>query len=373
MKWTITAATLCAAGICSTSFAQSSVTLYGIIDESIQYTHNTGGASNQIKLQSGQMSVSQWGMRGTEDLGGGLSALFNLQNGFNVNTGKMSSGLLFGRKAYVGLAGQFGTVTIGRQQDTLQDFVLAVQGDNFLEYFTAPGDVDNADGSVRNSNAVKWTSPSWGGLQAAAMYGFGGVAGSVGSGQAYNAAVSYGKGPLTLAAGYSHADNGNAALSTRGTSSADSIFLSPVNNAYATASAINIARAGASYVVGPVTLGGYYSYAEYLADGNSTFRSAERYNNASAFVGWQATPALQLETGYNFLKSHGDSSATYQQVTLAVDYVLSKRTDLYGTMSYGHASGSNGLGPAQAVISDAYVDGGKATQELVIAGIRHRF
>jgi predicted porin len=373
MKRVAILAALCAAGICRTAYAQSSVTLYGIIDDSIQYTHNTGGASNEIKLQSGQMSISQWGVRGTEDLGGGLNALFNLQNGFNVNNGKLNSGLLFGRKAYVGLSGHYGTLTVGRQQDTLQDFVLPVQGDNFLEYFTAPGDVDNADGSVRNSNAVKWTSPIWGGLQAAVMYGFGGVAGSVGSGQAYNAAITYIRGALTVAAGYSHADNGNATLSTRGTSSADSIFLSPVNDAYVTASAINIARAGATYVFGPVTLGGYYSYAEYLADGSSTFRTAERYNNGSVFAAWQATATLLFETGYNILKSHGDSSATYQQVTLAADYALSKRTDLYGTMSYGHASGSNGLGPAQAVISDAFVDGGKTTQELVIAGIRHRF
>ena len=91
------------------------------------------------------------------------------------------------------------------------------------------------------------------------------------------------------------------------------------------------------------------------------------------FVAWQASPALLFETGYNYLKSHGDSSATYQQVTLAADYALSKRTDLYATVSYGHASGSNGAGPAQAVIADAYIDGGKATQELAIVGIRHRF
>jgi predicted porin len=373
MKWITTTAALCAAGICSSSFAQSSVTLYGIIDQSIQYTHNTGGASNQIKLQSGQMSISQWGLRGSEDLGGGLSALFNLQNGFNINTGKMNSGLLFGRKAFVGLAGSFGSVTIGRQQDTLQDLVLPVQGDNFLEYFTAPGDIDNADGSVRNSNAVKWTSPSWRGLQLAAMYGFGGVAGASGSGQAYNAAISYNRGPFTIAGGYWHADNGNATLSMRGTSSVDSIFLSPVNAAYASASAINIARAGTTYAIGPVTIGAYYSYAEYLADGQSAFRNAQRFNNVSAFAAWQVSAALMLEGGYNLLKSHGDSSATYQQATLAADYALSKRTDLYGTMSYGHASGSNGAGPAQAVIADAYVDGGKATQELIIAGIRHRF
>jgi len=145
-------------------------------------------------------------MWGKQDLGGGMSALFNLQNGFNVNTGKMSSALLVWRKAYVGWTGGFDTVTAGRQQD----LVLPVQGDNFLEYFTALGDVDNADGSVRNSSAVKWVSPSWGGLQVAAMYGFGGVAGSVGAGQAYNAALSYTARQLTVAAGYTHLDNGNA-------------------------------------------------------------------------------------------------------------------------------------------------------------------
>jgi len=311
------------------------------------------------------------GLKGTEDRGGGLSSLFNLQNGFNVDNGKMSSGLLFGRKAFVGLTGGFGTVTAGRQQDTLQDLVLPVQGNNFIEYFTAPGDVDNADGSIRNSNAVKWVSPSWGGVQVAAMYGFGGVAGSVGSGQAYNAAMSYTAGPLIVAAGYAHLDNGNAVLSTCGATSADTIFLPPVNSAYATA--VNITRAGLSYVLGAFTLGGRYSYAEYLREGHSTFGTAERYNNGLVFVAWQASPALLFQTGYDYLKSHGDSSATYQQVTLAADYALSKRTDFYATMSYGHASDSNGAGPAQAVIADAYVDGGKATQERAIVGIRHRF
>ena len=65
---------------CQFAMAQTSVTLYGIIDESIQYTHNTGGQSNQIKLQTGQMSISQWGLKGTEDLGNGMSALFQACN-----------------------------------------------------------------------------------------------------------------------------------------------------------------------------------------------------------------------------------------------------------------------------------------------------
>jgi predicted porin len=362
-------------GACQLAMAQTSVTLYGIIDESIQYTHNTGGQSNQIKLQTGQMSISQWGLKGTEDLGNGLSALFNLQNGFNVNTGAESGGLLFGRRAYVGLSKTgLGTVTVGRQIDVLQDLVVPVQGNNFLEYFTAPGDVDLADGSSHISNAVKYTSPLVGGLQVEAMYAFGGVAGSTGSGQTYAAALNYNTGPLTMAAGYFHADNGNATLATRGAgTTTDNIFFSPVNSAYASASKYNIARAGASYILGPVTIGGYYSYSEYLADASSAFRDAERYNNGSIFALWQVTPATQFEIGYDYLKSHGDSSATYNQATVAADYSLSKRTDLYASASYEHASGTNGAGPAQAVIADAYVDGGKSTQEIVMLGIRHRF
>jgi predicted porin len=373
-KYLLSGVAISAVGIVSPVFAQSSVTLYGIIDDSIQYTRNTGGANNQIKLQSGQMSISQWGLKGTEDLGGGMSAVFNLQSGFNVNTGALSGGLMFGRKAYVGLSrADLGTVTLGRQFDVLEDLVLPVQGNNFLEYFTAPGDVDLGDGSVHVSNAVKWTSPVWSGLQVATMYSFGNVAGSTGSGSTYSAAANYTRGPLSIAAGYFHEDNGNAVFSKRGTTSTDSIFSSPVNAAYSSASRFNIARAGASYALGPVTFGGYYSYSEYLADATSTFKSAERYNNGSVYAMWQATPAVELEVGYDYMKSHGDSSATYHQVTLASDYALSKRTDLYATASYGRASDSNGAGAAQAVIADAFVDGGTSTQEIAIVGIRHKF
>jgi predicted porin len=363
-----------ALSVSSQVFAQSSVTLYGIIDDSIQYVHNNGGQSNSIGLQSGQMSLSQWGLRGKEDLGGGLSAVFDLENQFDVNNGALADGLEFGRQAFVGLErGDLGTLTVGRQYDGLIDLLVPVQGNYFLEYFTAPGDVDLGDGSVKVSNAAKWVSPVWGGLQVALQYGFGNVAGSTGSGQSYSAALNYTSGPLTLAGGYLHADNGNPEVSTRGSGSAVGIFFSPVNAAYATASKYNIARAGAAYVIGPVTMGGYYSYSEYLADANSTFRTGERYNNGSVFALWQATPSVELEIGYDYMKSHGDSSATYHQATVAADYQLSKRTDLYASASYGHASGSNGLGVAQAVIADSYTNGGGASQELAMIGIRHKF
>ncbi|OXC71771.1 porin [Caballeronia sordidicola] len=363
-----------AVGACSQAFAQSSVTLYGAIDNSIQYTHNDDGYASQVKLQSGQFSVSKWGLRGSEDLGNGLKTVFVLENGFNANTGSMSKGLLFGRKAFVGLkSDNLGTLTVGRQYDALADLVFSIQGNAYLYYFTAPGDVDNADGSIHVSNSIKWTSPNWSGFQAVSMYSFGGVAGSTGSGQSYSGALAYQRGPLKLAAGYFHSDNGNPTLSTRGTTSAGGNFISVVNSAYSSASAINIARAGASYVIGPVTIGGYYSYSEYIADGASTFRNAERFSNGSVYALWQATPYAQMQVGYDYLKSHGDSAATYNQVTLAGDYSLSKRTDLYASFGYGHASGKNGFGSAQAVISDTYADAGGSTQEIVMLGIRHRF
>ncbi|WP_321852585.1 porin [Burkholderia diffusa] len=357
------------------AFAQSSVTLYGVLDNSIQYVHNNGGSNNGISIQSGQMSPTVWGMRGNEDLGGGWSALFTLENQFDINNGASSdSHRLFTRQSYVGLKNdKYGALTFGRQFDGLIDLVIPVQGNSLLEYFTAPGDIDLADGTTKIDNAVKWVSPTWGGLQLALQYGFGNVAGSVGSGHSYSAALNYSIGSLTLAGGYFHADNGNARSASRGASSASGNFFSPVNSAYASASKYNVARAGAAYVVGPVTIGGYYSYAEYLADADSTFRGAERFNNASVFTAWQVSPATLLEVGYDYMKSHGDSSATYHQVTAAADYALSKRTDLYASAGYGHASGSNGLGPAQAVIADTYTAGGTSTQTLVMLGIRHRF
>src|SRR5471030_3350083 len=86
--------------------AQNSVTLYGIIDTGFTYTHNSGGSASQFGLSSGNESGSRWGLKGSEDLGGGLKTIFQLENGFNSTTGKLSQGgREFGRPAFVGLSG----------------------------------------------------------------------------------------------------------------------------------------------------------------------------------------------------------------------------------------------------------------------------
>ena len=354
--------------------AQSSVTLFGIVDDSITYIHNVAGQSSRLSVQPGQASP-RWGIMGTEDLGSGLKAVFRLENGFNINTGTLNQGgREFGRQAYVGLASAtYGTVTLGRQYDAVRDLVEPLQGNWQFEYMSTPGDIDDADNDLRFNNTVKWTSPVWSGLQVVTTYSVGGVAGSVGSGQSYSEAVAYSAGQFGVAGGLFHIDNGNTTLSTRGTTTADSIFLSSVNSAYSTARAITVARVGAKYRISAVMFGGYYSFSQYTADAASTFHGSERYNNGSVFAQWNVTPAFTAQLGYDILKSSGNSSATYNQVTGVADYLLSKSTDIYVMGGWCHASGTNGLGAAQAVIGSSVTNSGANWQALAAIGLRHSF
>ncbi|KKB64847.1 porin [Robbsia andropogonis] len=372
------AAALTVISVTGAAHAQSSVTLYGLIDTGITYTHNSGGHSTQIAMTSGNESGSRWGLKGSEDLGDGMKAIFTLENGFNSTTGTLGQGSReFGRQAFVGLVTSgAGTFTLGRQYDPLIDLVQPVQGDNYLGgIFTSPGDVDNADNSARFNNAIKWASPNWGGLKASAMYAVGGVAGSVSNGQTYAASLAYNNGPLAMAGGYMHIDNGTAARrgTSTSTSTSDSLFNTNINSHYSTAKAIDIARIGASYQIGAVTVGAYGSYSEYKADGSSIFQTSEKYKVGSAYAVWQISTPLSAELGYVYMKSSGDSSATYNQFGVAADYALSKRTDVYTFAGYTHASGSNGIGAADAVVGSTDTDSGRSSQALLTVGVRHRF
>lgn len=108
-------------------------------------------------------------------------------------------------------------------------------------------------------------------------------------------------------------------------------------------------------------------------DTSSGFSNAQKYGNGSVFALWQGLTSLQALVGYNYTRSSGASSAVYQQVNVGVDYLLSKRTDVYAMLGYQHACGQNGLGPAQTVIGSYNVEAGANSQLLTIAGIRHRF
>lgn len=372
-------------GFSATVRAQSTVTLYGVIDESLQFTHNaTPTGSNQLGLASGAVSGSRWGLSGAEDLGGGLKAIFQLESGFDANNGRLGTyngtSSLFGRQAYVGLqSSRLGTVTLGRQYDPVVDLVQGLTEDAYFgSSFATAGDVDNYDNSSRTNNAVKYLSPSFGGLQVETMYALGGVAGQTGSGQTWSVAAAYNAGPFSLAGGYFVADNANPGiLRTDWSSTSDGTFDGPVNLGYETAKSINIARIAARYVVGQYTLGLGYSNALYKADAQSLFASTEKFNTGQAYFNYQATPALLLGLGYSYTHANGDANASYNQVSLGADYSLSKRTDVYLVGAWQKASGSQlnadgSVSGAEASIG-SYGIAGTNSQDMVSLGIRHRF
>ncbi|MFP3570068.1 porin, partial [Paraburkholderia sp. SIMBA_030] len=147
-----------------------------LIDEGLNFTSNAGGHSAWA-MSSGDTAGSRWGLKGSEDLGGGYKAIFKLENGFNINTGKLGQdSSMFGRQAYVGLSSDhYGTITLGRQYDTSVDdygFASLTAAGNWAGDISAhPFDNDNADWDYRVNNAVKYVSPTWRGLTGEAMYG----------------------------------------------------------------------------------------------------------------------------------------------------------------------------------------------------------
>jgi predicted porin len=368
--------------------AQSSVTLYGSVDGGIGYVHNVaetngGNDSAQFRFINGLLHGNRWGLRGTEDLGGGLKAIFLLENGFDLGMGTLNQGgREFGRQAFMGLTDTtLGSILLGRQYDPNVDLIQPLTADDtFGKSFGTPGDVDNYDDTVRVNNSIKYVSPSYGGLVYELMYAFGGVAGSTGAGQTYGAGVAYTHGPWAAAAAYYHADGGDTLVDgvRVWTSSSDSFFNTVINQGYASAKSVTISKVALRYAKEALTVGATYSNVQYAADASSLFSKTEYFNLVTVFTQYQVTRSGVAAVGYIFTKSSGDASATYNQVNVGYDYSLSKRTELYALAGWQKASGStlNSKGnvvPANASVGSFEVNSGTDTQGLVAIGIRHRF
>ncbi|AFT87217.1 porin [Paraburkholderia phenoliruptrix] len=372
--------------------AQSSVTLYGIIDEGFNINTNSGG-KHLYNLSSGVMQGSRFGLRGTEDLGGGLKALFVLENGFDVNNGKLGQGgLMFGRQAYVGLSSQFGTVTLGRQYDSVVDYVGPLEaGDQWGGYIAAhPGDIDNFNNAYRTNNTVKYTSADYGGLKFGGTYSFGGVAGNFSSNQIWSLGAGYNNGPLVLGVGYLNARTPAAqgGLFNNGGQSplpaANAAVSSPVYAGFASANTYQVIGAGGAYTFGAATVGLTYSnirFANLGASYASPFKGqTATFNNAEVNFKYQLTPALLVGAAYDYTRGteiNGNSRAQYHQGAVGVDYFLSKRTDVYVIGVYQHATGETVNAAGAVVAATAGINGlsGSSNQNQLAArvGIRHKF
>ncbi|VWB91395.1 porin [Burkholderia stagnalis] len=352
--------------------AQSSVTLYGIVDAGILYTSNvktTGGGKALWQLASGNESGSRWGLTGTEDLGGGLKAVFKLENGFNVNSGTLGQGgREFGRQAYVGLAGdRFGTFTMGRQYNAIQDFVSRQGVASILAQFaTHPLDNDNLNNTYRTDNSVKYATPVIAGFQAEATYGFSNST-SFANNRAFSVGATYMNGPLNLGAGYARAQQPG----TIGGAIVGNPSSSTPSNPLLGASRVDQWGAGGTYAFGPLTVGLLYSGALYVNSNTALTapRGTIHFQNYEGSVRYQVTPALFLALGETYTNVHqSGASGHYLQTSGGAQYLLSKRTDVYLNAFYQKTSRN-----LNAAIDAAGGTSSGTSQTAVVLGMRHKF
>jgi len=168
--------------VCSGAAAQSSVTLYGIVDVGAQWNKRYESATDRQEsvwsLDSGYQSGSRFGLRGSEPLGDGLAAIFALEGGFDASTGESTQGgRLFGRQAWAGLQGGWGSLALGRiptPSSGTGSFDMWAAVDPFAAGFgiNQSGSTFVAANALREDNAVLWVTPVLGGFKGAAGYSF---------------------------------------------------------------------------------------------------------------------------------------------------------------------------------------------------------
>ncbi|KAA1004116.1 porin [Paraburkholderia panacisoli] len=386
--------TICAFSLYATvAHAQSSVTLYGVIDEGIMFNNNAtaaglpaGGRRFYLDSLNGPYG-SRWGLKGSEDLGGGARAIFTLESGVNLNSGALAQGgLEFGRQAFVGLSDtRYGTVTFGRQYDSVVNYAQAVTAAGYLagEPFQHPGDLDNTANSLRTNNAIRYASPSFRGLTFGAELSLGGMPGNITGGGGYSAGAAYVNGPVTLGAAYLYFKNPTSSSAGVGffTGNASGTQLTGIlNKGYATASSYQVAIAGGTYVMGSARIGMSYSNIQY--GGISALGGATAsFNNVDAGVNWIITPFLYVGAAYDYTKGVNVAAANgqnvgnqhFNQFSLMVDYLLSKRTDVYVEGAYQKATGVSSTGAAAVADIGNAGDSSNSHQTLVRFGIRNKF
>lgn len=336
---------------CVGAHAQTSVTLYGVLDTGIEFVnHASAKGGDLVQESSGGLSNSRFGFKGTEDLGGGNSAFFILEAGIDSNNGApASSGILFNRTAEVGLANAYGAVSLGLQYtamyDILEDFDPMIYAPHYT-WFPTTGSADDFSFKARLNNTVKYVG-HFDGLTAIADYSFGGDAGSLQSDAAYGAGLRYDIGSFSAAAAY---DYRNGTITTGGSWTKTSNW-----------------SVSAMDTMGRATLtGGYEHYLNEPIAGAATTAGL-------LFAGtrYQVTPAYKLTLAYYYQINDTAKVSNSWMGVLNNDYALSKRTDVYATLAYAQSTrnGNGSYTPVGVTDATAFDD----NQTGIMIGIRHRF
>lgn len=362
-----------------TASAQSSVTVYGIIDAAVVATTNqTATGGSKFSMDAGQLLTSRWGIKGSEDLGGGLKANFNLEGTLANDTGAAGAGFggnvfnqtgnntsLFDRLSWVGLSGNFGAVTLGRNNILGVDSVgladpmsLAHAGSNPNVMFSAlnsgaffGGFGTNQGGTaLRQNNSIKYVSPLMSGFGGALMYGLGEKAGD------------------TSASSYA----GLSGFFTDGTNGAALSYAKMKDNA--NAASLTGFAGGAKFKVAPsVMLRG--TYAQTKVDGAIKIDALPNANGRKiAVIGLGADFSLSDQTtltaAYYNTKRSGDIDGKADQYIGLAKYAFSKRTTAYASLTYAKAGSVNAQDVSLAL---GIIGAGNSSATRTAVGILHAF
>jgi len=374
LKLTGMAALLAFAGVVH---AQSSVTLFGAVDSGLIYQNRSAAsflptAPNLGKVfafNNGGIYTSFWGLKGTEDLGGGYHANFRLQSAFMNGSGRLSladtagATAIFNMVSTVGLSGPFGSVTLGRQ---FAPMALAmaetdVRGGNYFgSIFTAWIGMNQAAGfnfastngpigALYDSNAIVYETPNFHGVSAALEYAPGGVPGSFQGNTRESAVLKYANYGLHLTALYYNGHDTNP---------------SPTSTALPTGLNNNrFIYVGALYTIHDFSVSASYSNGKNPAHSNLV--DLDLY---SAGLGYRFSPAFQVTSGVYYLKDKNKSANKSTEVAGGAYYSLSKSTTLYGQVGYVHNEGTM----TTMISYGQFVPAGTSTTAVNI-GMRHTF
>ncbi len=291
------------------AMAQSNVTLYGRIDTSVGSNKVNGVSTTQ--MFSGNLTSTRWGLRGSEDLGGGLKAIFGLEQGFDSSAGTQAAGSAFDRMSIVGLSGGFGTLKLGRHDTSFDDIRdLSVSSNLWDSEFSATKiayTAGVADYASRASNQIRYESPSFGGFSLGASYGLDEDATVKADTTAFN--LRYRAGALDVGFGYQDQKANNRKYST----------------------------IGAAYNFGVARVSAGFNRAE-IRNGNE----------ADGFAIGVNVPVgnLDFSVGYAYSKAETTAGATAAKGTAlsaGVTYAMSKRTRLYGALLDGEVENGAGV------------------------------